>query len=113
MHSAVEAAVNREIAYSQRPSGPLTSSIYTYGGGTYDGRRYVYLAPGQAGNGPLVRLDTWGDFRAPTSWEAVELHLQHPWLNSASTKWSLFGGIVSDGRYLYMAPNDYGSRYGE
>jgi hypothetical protein len=110
VHKMVDAAVQRELSFGTRSAG-LTKNSFWFGGGTYDGRRYVYLVPSQAGNGPLVRLDTWGGFDDIISWEAAELHLTHPWLGAA--KWSLFGGAATDGRYLYMVPNDYMSRFGD
>jgi hypothetical protein len=87
------------------PEDAPTVSSFFAGAVTYDGRRYVYLAPGRAAEGPLVRLDTRGGFRDVASWEAVDL--AHHSAAVEATAWTMFGGIASDGRHLYTMPNDY------
>ena len=87
------------------PADKPTFSNFFTGGVTYDGRRYVYLAPARASEGPMVRLDTRGGFRDFASWEAVDL--AHHSSAVDTTSWTMFGGLVSDGRHLYTVPNDY------
>ena len=87
------------------PSEATTVSSFFAGDVTYDGRRYVYFAPARAAESPLVRWDTRGGLRDPARWEAVDLTTHSAAVESA--EWRLFGGIASDGRYLYTVPNDY------
>eukprot|EP01047_Picozoa_sp_COSAG01_P120348 COSAG01_NODE_49073_length_375_cov_1.050725_1_plen_101_part_10 len=92
---------------------------FRYGAGAYDGRRYLYFLPssGLAGSLPLVRLDSWQeDFRDPAAWDVVPMDDA---ARSGSTRpdgklsLSLFGAAVSDGRHLYLVPNDYRVAYNE
>jgi len=86
------------------PADKPTISSFFAGGVTYDGRRYVYLAPARASEGPMVRLDTRGGFRDFVSWEAVDL--AHHSSAVDTTSWTMFGGIASDGRRNFTSNQD-------
>jgi hypothetical protein len=87
------------------PGDAPTIDSFFAGAMTYDGRRYMYLVPAMASEGPLVRLDTRGAFRGFESWEAVDL--THHSSDVEIESWKMFGGIASDGRHLYTIPSDY------
>lgn len=67
-----------------------------YYGGVFDGR-FVYFVPRQLGmeqyHSHVLRLDTQGDFRDPSSWDAHDAGEAHSQQSAAF-----------DGRYIYFCP---------
>lgn len=75
----------------------FTAGLETKGfyGGAFDGR-YVFFTPRQTGNryhSRLLRLDTEGEFKDPSSWDAFDIGAEHSQ-----------AGAAFDGRYLYLPP---------
>ncbi|MDH3601368.1 MAG: hypothetical protein OEU26_17260, partial [Candidatus Tectomicrobia bacterium] len=78
-----------------------------YSGGAYDGR-YVYFAPARNGasyHGEVLRYDTQGAFHAADSWDTFD-----PGAAGLGTDPDGYEGIEFDGRYLYFAPYNNGTK---
>ncbi len=79
-----------------------------FNGGVFDGR-YVYFIPFQSStggvssrSGRIARLDTQGDFSAPSAWDTFDL-------TSVNANATSFCGGIFDGRYVYVIPTQRAS----
>ncbi|MDP2317464.1 MAG: hypothetical protein Q8P41_31560 [Pseudomonadota bacterium] len=87
-------------------SGTGSLDCRGYSGALYDGTRYVYFAPFRTStdladyHGRVLRYDTTGSFTASGSWSVYDAAAEH---GSGARGYK---GIVSDGRFLYFAPNN-------
>jgi hypothetical protein len=92
-------------AWSTFDMTTLNAAAKGYFGGAFDGR-YVYFVPWYNGsdlNGLVVRYDPQAPFGASASWSVFDVSTVN-----ASAKG--FSGAAFDGRYVYFAPDDSGSK---
>lgn len=103
---------NRTLPFTQTSSwekyDPGNNSVGTdpdgYWGGVFDGR-YIYFAPNQndayvGRSGEVLRFDTTAAFGTAASWATFDPGAQGVGIDPDG-----YSGVVSDGRYLYFAPD--------
>ena len=84
----------------------VNSNSLNFTGAIFDGR-YVYLVPNSIFYGQITRYDTAGSFTASTSYATFDTAAN---VNSNSRG---FFGAAFDGRYIYFAPFNNNSNFGQ
>jgi hypothetical protein len=84
----------------------VTGRTVAFAGGVFDGRRYVYLVPGNVGAGYVLtlRYDTTGAFGDDASWDSFNLVNVVPQRDAGGPQAGRFAGGIFDGRYVYFVP---------
>jgi hypothetical protein len=103
-----QAAFNTTASWTSfnltRASGTPDLTVPGFEGAAFDGR-YVYFAPGAAGDatgatpsGHVARYDTQSSFTAAASWSSFDI-------KTVDAGAAGFAGVVLGGRYLYFVPH--------
>lgn len=80
---------------------PLAKSFHRV---TWDGRYFYFLVGSDGSNGAFVsRYDTSANFASPTAWSVFDMTPLVP-KTQQSPRW--LGGVVFDGKFIYIAASD-------